>query len=327
MNATITSLGGRAPPGRNTRTLSAKSRWPASARGPRAPAPSTAAARRSSSRRAGRVSRSAWRTHRRSVSAVHPSFSRSTRSPPTATGARRPCSCTIRTARSRTSGEYSTRSSHGSILSTNGPSDNPGTIHSSIGERHPQRISALIYLDAGYRPAYNPAGIPGVPPIPSPSANAPPQPPAMTAADRSSFQALRAWCIRFPGFSPPEAELRQEFELTPDGHVGKARTPPSVETAILAGTQHYTDIRAPALAIYAVPHDQGPWVNDDPAVRAAADAAAERDIKSTGGQADAFERGVPGARVVRLAHANHYVFMSNEADVLREMRAFLSTLH
>jgi pimeloyl-ACP methyl ester carboxylesterase len=195
---------------------------------------------------------------------------------------------------------------------------------SSIGSRHPQRIAALIYLDAAYKQAYDPAWITGEPPIPSPSANAPPQPPAMTAEDMATFQSLRAWCMHFSGFSPSEAELRQEFELTPDGHVGKARTPPSVEKAILAGTQHYTDIRASALAIYAVPHDQGPWVNDDPVVRAAADAAAARDMMSTGAQADAFERGVPGARVVRLAHANHYVFMSNEADVLREMRAFLS---
>jgi hypothetical protein len=38
-------------------------------------------------------------------------------------------------------------------------------------------------------------------------------------------------------------------------------------------------------------------------------------------QAKAFERGVPSARVVRLTHANHYVFKSNEAGVLREMRA------
>jgi len=35
---------------------------------------------------------------------------------------------------------------------------------------------------------------------------------------------------------------------------------------------------------------------------------------------------VPGARVVRLPNANHYVFISNEADVLREMRAFLATV-
>ncbi len=50
MNWTIvaTSSGGRAPPGRNTRTLSAGSHSPASAHGPRAPAPSTAPARSSS---------------------------------------------------------------------------------------------------------------------------------------------------------------------------------------------------------------------------------------------------------------------------------------
>ncbi len=44
-------------------------------------------------------------------------------------------------------------------------------------------------------------------------------------------------------------------------------------------------------------------------------------------QAEAFESGVPSARVVILPHANHYVFLSNEADVLREMRAFLAGLH
>jgi hypothetical protein len=32
------------------------------------------------------------------------------------------------------------------------------------------------------------------------------------------------------------------------------------------------------------------------------------------------------ARVVRLARANHYVFLSNEADVLRELRAFIALL-
>ena len=73
-----------------------------------------------------------------------------------------------------------------------------------------------------------------------------------------------------------------------------------------------------------MPHDQGPWVDEDPATRAAADLAAERDVRSTGAQAAAFERGVPGARVVRLPYANHYVFMSNERAVIDEIRAFLS---
>jgi non-heme chloroperoxidase len=43
-------------------------------------------------------------------------------------------------------------------------------------------------------------------------------------------------------------------------------------------------------------------------------------------QAKAFENGVPTARVVNLSGANHYVYLSNEADVLREMRSFFSGL-
>ena len=43
-------------------------------------------------------------------------------------------------------------------------------------------------------------------------------------------------------------------------------------------------------------------------------------------QTKSIEDGLPGARVVRLAGAHHYVHLSNEADVLREMRAFLGRL-
>jgi non-heme chloroperoxidase len=43
-------------------------------------------------------------------------------------------------------------------------------------------------------------------------------------------------------------------------------------------------------------------------------------------QINAFQRGVPQARVVRLAHADHFVWRSHETDVLREMRAFIDAL-
>lgn len=43
-------------------------------------------------------------------------------------------------------------------------------------------------------------------------------------------------------------------------------------------------------------------------------------------QAEAIREGIPSARVVKLTRANHDVFLSNEADVLREMRAFLAAL-
>lgn len=121
----------------------------------------------------------------------------------------------------------------------------------------------------------------------------------------------------------PEAELRQENESTTDGHIGRNRAKPSINEAIISGEQKYTDIRVPILAIFALPHDFGSVDSNDP-VAAAFTAA---DTAYTSAQANAFEVGVPTARVVRLPHANHIVFISNEEDVLREMHTFLAGLH
>jgi len=98
---------------------------------------------------------------------------------------------------------------------------------------------------------------------------------------------------------------------------------PAAALAVLAGEQKYTNIPVPALAIYAVPHDLGPMPGVDPAKRAALEA---HDEMIAGAQARAFEEGVPTARVIRLPHANHAVYVSHEADVLREMNAFLARL-
>jgi pimeloyl-ACP methyl ester carboxylesterase len=42
--------------------------------------------------------------------------------------------------------------------------------------------------------------------------------------------------------------------------------------------------------------------------------------------ADAFRSGVTHSRVVEVPGAGHYIFRTNEADVLREMRSFLQGL-
>jgi non-heme chloroperoxidase len=234
---------------------------------------------------------------------------------------------------------------------------------SSVGTRHPERVAGLVYLDAGYGYAYyDPVqGDYSIdsddlqrkleqmrtgPPDPMQliqgllqtdlprferdlqgmAANFksyPPPPPAPTAADRESFDAWRVWENREIGFAVPEGELHQMFESTPDGHVGEPRTGPSIPQAVIAGEQKYRNIQVPALAIYAVPHDQGRYLDNNPAARSAAEAS---DAAKTEAQAKAFESGVPSARVVRLPHAGHYVFLTNEADVLREMRAFIGRL-
>jgi pimeloyl-ACP methyl ester carboxylesterase len=95
---------------------------------------------------------------------------------------------------------------------------------------------------------------------------------------------------------------------------------PPIIKAIMAGRQKYTRIPVPILAIYALPHDPGPAAN------ARTRAEMESWDQKAEAQAKAFERGVPTARIVRIPHANHHVFQSNEADVLREMDAFIAGL-
>jgi pimeloyl-ACP methyl ester carboxylesterase len=95
---------------------------------------------------------------------------------------------------------------------------------------------------------------------------------------------------------------------------------PPIMQSIMTGTQKYTSIPVPILAIYALPHDPGALA--PAAVRAQMEAS---DVKGEA-QAKAFESGLPTARVVRIARANHYVFLSNEADVLREMETFIGSL-
>jgi non-heme chloroperoxidase len=94
----------------------------------------------------------------------------------------------------------------------------------------------------------------------------------------------------------------------------------TVQEAMRAGTQKYTRIDVPILAIYAPPHERG---ITDAAKRAEADA---NDLAFQGAMAKTFEKGLPSARVIWLAHADHFVFRSTEADVLREMNAFIAGL-
>jgi len=95
---------------------------------------------------------------------------------------------------------------------------------------------------------------------------------------------------------------------------------PPIMQGIMSGRQNYTRIPVPILAIYALPHDPGAAA--PAAVRAQTEA---NDVKAEA-QAKAFEAGLPTARVVRIPRANHYVFVSNEADVLREMETFIASL-
>ncbi len=197
---------------------------------------------------------------------------------------------------------------------------------SSIGSRHPEKVAGLIYLDAGYSYAYydRSRGDLRIDLIEL-QKKLEQLGPGLSPQDQKSLvhELLET---SLPGFEKDLRELQKSLDENPPPPGASAQPPPKIPApslAIQAGMQKYTEIHAPILAIYAVPHDLGQQFRNDPTARAAAEA---RDVVSTGGQAKAFETGLPSARVVRLAHANHYVFLSNEADVLREINAFIGNL-
>jgi len=147
---------------------------------------------------------------------------------------------------------------------------------SSMGSRHSEKIAGLIYLDAGYSYAFYDRLAPRN---------------LLESKKETGAVAARRPSQSFGRLPTPEPPTAAAHAQT---------TFPTVQEAIHAGMQKYTDIPVPILAIFA---GSALWL-----------------------QAKAFETGLPSARVVRLPDATHYVFQSNEADVLHEMNAFIDSL-
>ena len=202
---------------------------------------------------------------------------------------------------------------------------------SSLGARHPDRIAGLVYLDAA---ADRTARLdPKLEEITRKLSAAVPDGPSPTASDRKSFPAMQEYLQRVFGNALPEAEVRAEYAATAQGGVGAYRLPPWLGEAIKSGVQKpdYAHIQAPALAIYAIPQsarDLTPaWVTgENPAMLAALNEEYPLLLAARKEQMTEFQNGVAHSRVVELAGANHYIFLSNEADVLRELREFLGGL-
>jgi pimeloyl-ACP methyl ester carboxylesterase len=193
---------------------------------------------------------------------------------------------------------------------------------SYIGFHHPEAVSGLIYLDAGYAYAlYDQAHGQIMLDALKLRDMLPEIVPGKIPADvrRSLNEILEQLRL----VEKEIVEYQEQLKLTPPPLAAGARPdPPPILYAIFSGVESIPTIHAPALVIFAEPHDFGP-VQDQSPSRAAFEA---RDLRITEYQAKAFETQVPDAHVVRIPHASHYVFRSNEEDVLREINAFISAL-
>lgn len=169
---------------------------------------------------------------------------------------------------------------------------------SAVGRRHPEKVAGLVYLDAGYAYAYYDRVHGDL---------------WLDLIDiRKRIDELQAGKVqnRKQHWVDMLADISHVQEALQDitkqmASMSNVPSPPPVATAIQFGQEKYTEVHVPILAIFALPR-----VFDAHTVE----------------QINAFEAGLPSAHVVRLKNASHYVFNSNEADVLREMSAFLAKL-
>jgi pimeloyl-ACP methyl ester carboxylesterase len=196
---------------------------------------------------------------------------------------------------------------------------------SSVGSRHPDKVAGLVYLDAAFSYAYYDSSLGDL---------------SIEVIEvRRKLEELQSKFLQdtrpliqelletdLPRLERVLRETQKDLEATPAALLAvRAQADvhlPRAIQAIHAGRQKYTHIPVPILAIYALP----PNFEDLPGHLVERAAFEARTAVTKEAQAKAFEAGVPSARVVRLPHARHEVFSSNEEDVLREMNAFIGSL-
>ena len=204
-----------------------------------------------------------------------------------------------------------------------------GQILTMFAAQHSDRLTGLVYLDGASDPTLTSADVG----VPMPDSTTLPRAMRPPAPDYTSFEALRVSQRRDRGWSFPEAELRQQSVANPDGSVGKSLLSPVIRQAITVDARvkpNYAGIRVPVLAMYQA---QRPFeeVAAEFDIRTEQERAALRQqyaatrVLYTRWQHDLLAA-VPTARIVELPGANLFMFLSNEADVLREIRAFAATL-
>jgi pimeloyl-ACP methyl ester carboxylesterase len=192
---------------------------------------------------------------------------------------------------------------------------------SYIGSHHPEKVAGLIYMEAGYPYAlYDQAN--GQLELDSIELRNQ----LRQFIEGYSMEPVKDYDSLIADLQRVEKEVKEQQQDTgnlPPTPVSPRMTPDLF--AIMEGRERFTNIHAPALVIFADGDNPDPVSGDDPQSRALTlrQALMKRNKEA---QIAVFERQVPSAHVVRIPHATHYVFRSNEADVLREVNTFIATL-
>ncbi len=178
-----------------------------------------------------------------------------------------------------------------------------GDILHTLGARNPDRIGGLMYLDAAEDPTLTRADY-GTPPFDTSRL------PARVAAPQAKVDF-------------PEGDERARAAHPLD---------PAIRRAIVEDNRvkpDYASIRVPVVAIYRTT-TMAQALEQYPPKTEAERQAVDEGYKSSRAMLTKWQqdllKGVPSAKIVELPGANLYMFLSNEADIIRELRAFDAAL-
>lgn len=200
---------------------------------------------------------------------------------------------------------------------------------SDIGSRHPEEVAGLVYLDAisGYSFYDSARGDFFIDLVDLEKKLAQLDPRTARGDLPRIVQELET--VSVPRFEKDLGWMDMHFKTTsapPAPPPVPGATPEfSPGNAILTSAEKFTTIYAPVLAICAFPHAPV-RVPDTEAGHAKAKLEAQFEEEYIGGEIKAFQAAVPSARVIRIPNASHAIFRSNEAEVIREIKAFTAML-
>jgi non-heme chloroperoxidase len=187
---------------------------------------------------------------------------------------------------------------------------------SEIGTRYPEEISGLIYLEAANSQAFYGPHSEVLYPIAAEvrrdlgrlTSAQPSEGRALVGKLRAELARLQRGLDWYERALEGAADRPAEVQSSPQF---------AVQSAMVHGARIYTAIDVPILSIVAVPPQCARDCETQAYRRRAAEATA---------QAAEFEASNPRARVVRIPMANHFIWDSHEAEVEREMNAFMDSL-
>jgi pimeloyl-ACP methyl ester carboxylesterase len=184
-----------------------------------------------------------------------------------------------------------------------------------IGINYADRVNKLVFLDGlDYGEQKN--------------LKQPPSP-EYTDEEITSLDKFMAALVRFNGFREPNAAICDLYTMDSEGKITGTVSPPEVTEKLIAAnlTSDFSLIKAPVLGIFEAwtINTHLPYYNYlDKGKQSEYDSAFATIYEWRQRRLGNFRTQIKNCRVIELPDVNHYVFITKEADVAREVRGFLS---